>query len=417
MIFLLKPAVKALFPPDQPKSTKILGFITVEEKQSGPARNEKILNKWRPRFWYAGTAITLLLMLMKARAAVEESKGLSRKFEDAAEDALNGKNLQKSLNLLKSSIAYSPDPEYSVLLLKKLAEVQEYSLTFQPGVSEPATVFKKSTAVKPKFSDLQNGKFKIIKILGAGGMGTVYLGEHTLLKRSVAIKELPLHLLSNPALVERFLREGQALARLSHPNIVQVFDLFSENGRHYLVMEYVDGTSLDSLIRNKSLNLSEFINFSRQICEGLAYAHSKSIIHRDLKPHNILISGNQNLKIADFGLARLVDTSIFTMPGTVIGSPLYMSPEQAEGKEANSRSDIYSVGVILYEIVTGVCPFSGTASEVVAQLLSKDPQKPRKINKEIPPKLEKIILKAMSKKPEERHGSAEEVLKEINLLL
>ncbi|MEO0190910.1 MAG: serine/threonine-protein kinase, partial [candidate division WOR-3 bacterium] len=262
---------------------------------------------------------------------------------------------------------------------------------------------------------LDKGKLRILSIIGSGGMGKVFLAEHTMLKRNVAIKELAPHLLSNPDLVERFRREGQALARLSHPNIVQVYDFFEENGKSYLVMEYVDGISLDKIIKNGEINsIEKFKDFALQICRGLEYAHSKSIIHRDLKPHNILVSKDNVVKIADFGLARLLDTTVYTLPGTVIGSPLYMSPEQAEGKEADFRSDIYSFGIILYEMATGRCPFAGNSSEVIAQHLTKKPESPRRFNSKIPPQLEKIILKSIEKKPEDRFASMSEVLKELS---
>ncbi len=179
-------------------------------------------------------------------------------------------------------------------------------------------------------------------------------------------------------------------------------------------MEYVNGESLDQIIKKKEIDsIDKFKNFAVQICMGLEYAHSKSIIHRDLKPHNILISTEGVVKIADFGLARLLDATIYTLPGTVIGSPLYMSPEQAEGKEADFRSDIYSFGIILYEMATGHCPFRGNSSEIIAQHLTKKPELPRQFNSKIPQKLEKIILKSIEKKPENRFNSMGEILSEL----
>lgn len=419
MFLALEPIVKKFVPPEKQETKEFLGFIKIEKKPEGPPRYERVRQKIAPYLWVFGGIVFVLLAARKIKPTLAESEEYCRMLESAAEKSLNENEPNKSVNLIKKALEYSTDPESSVSLSRKLKEIETYSVTYTRGegrLDSKIASFQETMqkTIVDSLNFLDKGKLQIINVIGSGGMGKVFLAEHTMLKRKVAVKELSPHLLSNPELVERFRREGQALARLSHPNIVQVHDFFEENGKNYLVMEYVDGESLDQLIKKKEINSTEKLkDYAIQICRGLEYAHSKSIIHRDLKPHNILVSKEGVIKIADFGLARLLDATIYTLPGTIIGSPLYMSPEQAEGKEADFRSDIYSFGIILYEMATGYCPFRGNSSEVIAQHLTKKPDSPRKFNSKIPQKLEKVILKSIEKKPEQRFTSMGEILSEL----
>jgi len=420
MIYALEPLVKKITPPEKPEKKTILGIIEIEKKPSGSSKAVRIQKQISPWLWTLGGIIFIVITAKKFKESLKDSEEYRKALESAASKSLQENEISKGINLLKKAIDYSTDPEISYTLSRKLSEVEQYSLTYTKGdgklrekiMEVSATLINSNSEKEPLL--LENGRLKILCLLGSGGMGKVFLAEHTILHRKVAVKELAPHLLSNPDLVKRFEREGQALARLSHSNIVQVYDFFEENGKNYLVMEYVDGKSLDEVIKGDGIKSIDVLkDYALQMARGLEYAHSKAIVHRDLKPHNILLSKDGVIKIADFGLARLLDVTIYTVPGTVIGSPLYMSPEQADGREADFRSDIYSYGIILYEMATGHCPFIGNSSEVIAQHLSKKPESPRKFNARIPPHIEKLILKCIEKKPEERYQNMSEIIQEL----
>lgn len=254
-------------------------------------------------------------------------------------------------------------------------------------------------------------RYHIIEQLGGGGMALVYKAMCNTLQREVTIKILRPQFTSDESFVERFRREAQAVARLSHPNIVNVYDVGEEDNIYYIVMEYIDGCNLKEIIKERgTLKIKEAIDIGIQICEGIQHAHDNDIVHRDVKPHNILVTKKGRVKVTDFGIARATSASTVTQTGTIVGSVHYISPEQAKGEMVGVSSDIYQVGIVLYEMLTGRAPFEGDSPIAVAMKhISNDPVPPKELNPEIPELLEHIILKAIAKNPAQRYKKAEDL--------
>jgi len=253
------------------------------------------------------------------------------------------------------------------------------------------------------------GPYRIVERLGRGGMAAVYKAYQPSLDRYVAIKVLPAHLADEPGFAERFRREARAVAKLEHPHILPVHDYGQEGERTYIAMRYVEGGTLKDLL-GKPLELSLIVDLVGQIAEALDYAHEHSIIHRDVKPSNVLLDRGNWALLTDFGVARMVEaTQQLTGMGVGVGTPAYMSPEQGQGKKVDRRSDVYSLGVVLYEMLTGRVPFEAeTPLAVVWKHVNEPLPLPRSINPEIPEAVERVVLKAMAKAPQERHQTARE---------
>ena len=256
-----------------------------------------------------------------------------------------------------------------------------------------------------------NDRYEIIRSIGEGGMANVYLARDIILERNVAIKILRGDLSSDEKFVRRFQREALSASSLSHPNIVEMYDVGEDNGTYYIVMEYVEGMTLKQLIKKRgSLSLSEAIDIMLQITDGIKEAHDSYIIHRDLKPQNILIKENGEVKITDFGIAMALNSTQLTQTNSVMGSVHYLPPEQASGKGATIKSDIYSMGILFYELLTGKLPFKGdNAVEIALKHMKNDIPSVREINDSIPQSVENIILKATAKNPKNRYESAAEM--------
>lgn len=252
-------------------------------------------------------------------------------------------------------------------------------------------------------------RYRIIDTLGEGGMANVYLAEDIILQRKVAVKILRLDLQNEPQTQARFQREALATSELSHPNIVSVLDVGTDHGLPYMVMEYVDGPDLKEYIRkNSPLDLPEVIRIMDQILSAVALAHKHNVIHRDLKPQNILMDKRGNIKIADFGIAVALNQSSITQTNSVMGSVHYMSPEQTRGGLVTKQSDIYSLGIILYELITGTVPFNGDTPVSIALKHAQEPiPSIRKKDKSVPQALENVVLKATAKDPRDRYASAQ----------
>jgi len=261
-------------------------------------------------------------------------------------------------------------------------------------------------------------RYQIIEELGQGGMGTVYKALDTTINEKVALKLIKPEIASNKHTIERFQNELKYARKVSHKNVCRMYHLSKENDSHYIVMEYIPGENLKSMIRmTKQLSMKTAVSIAKQVCEGLAEAHRLGVVHRDLKPSNIMIDKGGIARIMDFGIARSLQTDGMTGPGVMVGTPEYMSPEQVEGRKADQRSDIYSLGIILYEMVAGKVPFVGdTPISVALKHKNEIPQSPKKINTQIPDPLSHTILKCLEKKKEKRFQSANELLAELKAI-
>ena len=258
-------------------------------------------------------------------------------------------------------------------------------------------------------------RYEIIEELGKGGMGKVYRVEDIKIKKEIALKLIKPEIASDKKTIERFKNELTIARDIRHKNVCGMFDLGEEKGQHYITMEYVSGEDLKSFIRRSGkLDIPKAISIAKEVCEGLSEAHRLGVVHRDLKPNNIMIDKVGNSRIMDFGIARSLRAKGLTGEGIIIGTPEYMSPEQAEAKEVDNRSDIYSLGIILYEMVTGKLPFEGdTPLSIVMKHKGEIPKDPKEINPQIPDDLRQVILKCLEKDKEKRYQSAGEVQTEL----
>jgi eukaryotic-like serine/threonine-protein kinase len=257
-------------------------------------------------------------------------------------------------------------------------------------------------------------RYRLDRKIGSGGMADVWLAEDTELDRSVAIKILHDRFAQDKEFVQRFQREAQAAAGLQHPNVVGIFDRGAFDGTYFIAMEYVEGPSLKDLVKG-GMTPKDAIDFTRQILTAARFAHRKGIVHRDLKPQNVLIDDEGRARVADFGIARAGETSDITATGSVMGTAQYISPEQAQGKPTTPRSDIYSIGVILYEELTGRVPFEGDSAVAVAlKQVSEAPRRPSAINPNVPPALDAVVMRALAKDPDARFKDADAFLRALD---
>lgn len=263
------------------------------------------------------------------------------------------------------------------------------------------------------------GRYEILSRVGGGGMALVYKAHDVLLNRNVAVKVLRQQFVHDDEFIRRFRREAQSAAALSHPNVVSIYDVGQEDETHYIVMEYVEGKNLNEIIQERApLQTDEAVRIAMQICDALDHAHQNHIIHRDIKPHNILIGNNGRVKVTDFGIARAVTSSTITHTGSVVGSVHYFSPEHAKGINTGEKSDLYSLGIVIYQMLTGRLPFLGESPISVAlKHLQETFEEPRIVNPHIPQSVENVILKAMRKKPSERYNTAHEMLLDLDTCL
>lgn len=331
---------------------------------------------------------------------------------------------QRSIQLQKQAIALQDsDPDTSRLLLGEARGLILDNDVALDKANDPENSTKADdlTVVISKVDQakiqLLAQRYRLEKVIASGGMGIVHQAFDTTLERTVAIKELFGNSGQSEESIARFRQEARSLAKLNHPGIVPVYDFLQESGKFWMVMELLEGGSLHDLLEKEhKLTIARALKATKTITEGLHYAHQHNIVHRDIKPMNILFDRDQQPKITDFGTAKIARSSIHTQDGLIIGSPYYMSPEQAAGKALDHRSDLYSLGITLYQMLTGEVPFKGDTAAVLAQHITQVPSNPRGINAEITPTLNQIVLKLLEKDPKQRTNSCSELLKELNKL-
>ena len=267
------------------------------------------------------------------------------------------------------------------------------------------------TPTRPERDMIIDGRYRIINRLGSGGMADVYCAEDSQLGRRIALKVLHRRFAEDPQFVERFRREASSAAGLSHPNIVGIFDRGEWDGTYYIAMEYVEGRTLKEIVREKGAAPAEAAtDITLQILRAARYAHKHGVVHRDIKPHNVLIDGDGRVRVTDFGIAR-AGASDMTETGSVMGTAQYLSPEQAQGRPVDERADLYSIGIVLYELLTGRVPFDADSPVTVAlKQVSEAPVPPRELVPGIPPALENVVLRAMEKDPDRRYQTADDFI-------
>ena len=295
----------------------------------------------------------------------------------------------------------------------------------QPGGSIEKAIAAAAAQVQkrsvPEGSDAMLGRtishYKITDKLGEGGMGIVYKAEDTKLERPVALKFLAAHAIEDPEHKARFVREAKAAARLDHPNICSVYEIDEAEGQTFLAMAYLEGQTVKDKIAERPLKLDEALDIAIQTAQGLKAAHEKGIVHRDIKPANLMLTQEGQVKVMDFGLAQLADRSKLTKTTTMLGTPAYMSPEQALREPTDRRTDVWSLGIVIYEMVTGKLPFEGEREDAVAySIVHQEPEPITALRVGVPVDLDRIVSKALAKDADERYQHVEEMIVDLRLL-
>jgi len=407
------------------KTTKKI-FGLVKEHKQRPLRN-RLDRMIMMSFWLISGGAALYLVWLRIPSGVAEADRYSLHRESRADD-LATSDPPGAIRLYRKARLFTVDPIREQQLSQKIERL-ETSAPSDPTeiVSGDETMMETSrrktggvsTSIHPENHDSigPGGRYILEEELGTGGMGTVYSGLDTVLDRRVAVKKLSDRFMGDDEYLSRFRREARALAKLTHPAIVQVYDLIEDRGRYWMALEYVDGGDLAAYVNDrKQVPLIESTAMIRRIADGLACAHRQGIIHRDLKPANILLTRNQDPKISDFGLARLACSSILTQEGAILGSPRYMSPEQAAGNDSDERSDIYALGVTFYELLAGRPPFDGDTARVLAQHITQPPPPLGQIPVDIPEDIETLIMQMLAKDPRERPANMIEIVEILDRL-
>lgn len=372
--------------------------------------------------WALLAGAVALLVCVELPVAAERATKRARRFEEEA-DSLRSTDPVRSVLLYQAAAKYAASPSYESSVNGKAREVQERIATLSQGGAagskgplpaasalvddgRASTPLPGLTMADPVDRIGPGGRFQTISELGRGGMGVVYLAKDTVLDRDVALKELPARLAGDEGFAARFRQEARVLAKLSHPNIVQVFDLVDHKGALFMAMELVTGGDLDNMIRKVGrMPPSMVARLMAPVADAMALAHSKGIVHRDFKPMNVLLTGDGVPKVTDFGLAKIaaeLGDTMHTQEGAILGSPRYISPEQASGRPADARADVYSFGVTLYLLFTGKLPFEGDTGSLLAQHITQPPPDPRSVSADLPDAVVSLLTGLLEKDPDRR---------------
>lgn len=425
--------LEKIYPPV--KEEKLFGLVSIQ--RTNPLLEDR-QDTARAILWTISLGCLCFLLISNIPKTIIKTTAIAQNRERKA-DALKNSRPSESIRIYKSALSLTTDPEQEIRLIYKIKNLEKEMLS--GGYNERNNI--KTNEIIPKgartvgierkpvltcsrhsekFSANPAGKRVVVEEtknqnryiiqheLGRGAMGVVYFAHDRILARDVALKQLPNQFNQDNDTIERFKQEAVALARLSHPHIVQVYDFVQEDDHAWIAMELVQGKDLAKHLRDSApLPIKKAVRLAIQMSEALSYAHKRGVIHRDFKPANVILSSEESVKITDFGLAKLARSNIHTQIGSIMGTPAYMSPEQAQGKEVDSRSDIYAFGVTLYRMLAGRLPFEGDVETVMAQKLTAEPTQIPDFENRIPERLRQIVLQMLNKKLDERPADMDEV--------
>jgi tRNA A-37 threonylcarbamoyl transferase component Bud32 len=424
--------LEQLYPPIIEK--KYWGLIKNSKPNPLLESRQKIA---RVMLWVGSGGLVIFLLILHIPRAISNTTAMAQKRESEA-DALSGSQPSSSVMLYNSALSLASDRTYEDSIIKKIKSIdQQISERIHPKKTEETKILsdrtegvetKKFESRAQNSSDIENddvisipvdiesdcigpdNRYLIRNELGRGAMGIVYCAQDRILGRNVAIKKLTSDLREDKDLIRRFKQEAKALACLSHPHIVQVYDFVQDDDQAWIAMELIEGRDLADYLHDKGvIPISETVQLVIQMAEALAYAHKRGVVHRDLKPANVILSMDGAAKITDFGLAKIAQSSVHTQVGSFLGSPAYMSPEQTQGKVANAYSDIYALGVALYKMLSGRLPFTGDFESVIVQKLTANPNPLSAVNEEIPGQLKRLVFQMLEKESDKRPESMDEV--------
>lgn len=409
LVVVAPPTVSALsdylYPPVT-REKKILGFFQRTQTVPNPLRQTRY-GQFMTSLWTAGLGLVLVQLINHIPAAIAIGRRRAVSLREQA-DRIVLEDPARSAQLRKSALDFMIDS-------RSEGGSRDFAAA-APDVPEPTKVISASAVPgrTPQYIGV-DGRYRLDKAIGSGGMGVVHSAYDTVLKRPVAVKQLFAHLVQDSEQTERFRQEALALASLSHPSIVTAYDLLKDSGHFWIVMELLTGGSLAQRIAGvPHLEIGESVAVTSHVAAALGFAHEKGIIHRDVKPPNILFTTDGLPKLTDFGNAKLAESVVHTQEGLMLGSPAYMSPEQITGHTLDHRTDIYSLGISLYQMLTGRVPFEGELRTILAQHVSQTPRPPSELNPSVPEDLDTTVLMMLSKAPQERFQDIASVVSALN---